>query len=327
MNEFSFGGAWSKGVGLFSGSAAGHALILIGLGIVAPFALQMVAVGSWSGFMNPALLGGDGFGNFASLGTIFGLAVIAGYVLQIGSYFGSWRLGLGAGENVAAAAIYGLIVALLLVVGFMLVLGLLGFLAMQGSTILGTILVALAFMLLIMTLYTVMAILFIVGMFLMLVLTMIFGAAMGQAGVAAAFFGGGSGAVVVVFLVILAVLLWLTARLSCTASVLASRRGFNLFGAMAESFRLTVEDQIKITGYLALIGLVLSIIAFVGAIVVGASVVASMGTAGASAPSLGMGAMILGLIVGIPFAYLTVLVPGGIYRELAGSTVSAEVFA
>jgi uncharacterized protein YybS (DUF2232 family) len=36
---------------------------------------------------------------------------------------------------------------------------------------------------------------------------------------------------------------------------------------------------------------------------------------------------LIGLIFGIPFAYLVVMVPAGIYRELSHTRPAAEVFA
>jgi hypothetical protein len=51
------------------------------------------------------------------------------------------------------------------------------------------------------------------------------------------------------------------------------------------------------------------------------------GLGGGGVPQPGIGTVIFGLIIGIPFAYLIVLVPAGIYRELSHTVPAAEVFA
>jgi hypothetical protein len=56
-----------------------------------------------------------------------------------------------------------------------------------------------------------------------------------------------------------------------------------------------------------------------------ASMMGSMSSG--QAPTVGVGTQIVMLVIGIPFAYLTALVPAGIYRELFEETEIAEVFA
>jgi hypothetical protein len=323
MNQFSFRGAWSKGVGLFSGAAGGHALILIGLGILVPFALQYALVGGPLGLMNPAAAAGAA--GMAGMGAIAVVAMVAGYILQMGSYFGSLRLGLEKSRNVAGAVIYGLIAGLAAVVGLGLVFGAVAVgLTWLLSTLAFPLILVLAF-LLAAAFYAWAAALVAVALFLILVLAMVLGASTGQIGAAATLVGGdGSVAVIVLFLMV--VLLWLTARYGCTTAVMADRRIFNPFAAMRESWRLTADDQFSIMGYLALMGLVLSVIIFVSIVVAGLAL-ASVFQLGDSAADIGLAGMILVIVMGIPFAYLTVIVPGGIYRQITGSYDSADIFA
>jgi heme/copper-type cytochrome/quinol oxidase subunit 2 len=105
---------------------------------------------------------------------------------------------------------------------------------------------------------------------------------------------------------------------------MADRGTVNLFAGLRESWRMTAANQWRIMGYLALIGVVLCVVFFVFAVIAGAGMMAGMSSGGA--PQMGVGTMLFTLVVSIPFAYLTVLVPAGIYRELRGPG-AAEVFA
>src|SRR5688500_14194979 len=117
MNQFSLGNAWSKGVSFFSSQALNHAIVLIGLGVLVPTVVQYVIAGGVTGMMNPAMIGG-GIGAFSALGAAALIALLASYVLQLGSYFGSWRLGFGEGEPLGVAIVYGPIAGVLVIVAF-----------------------------------------------------------------------------------------------------------------------------------------------------------------------------------------------------------------
>lgn len=325
MNQFSLGNAWSKGVGFFGGQPAMHALILIVVGILVPAALQLLIAGGLEGMANPLAMGQAGLGGLTALGGLTVLLVMAaGYVLGIGSYFGSWRLGLGAGEDTGGAIVYGLIAGLLVVILFVGLIVLFGVLMSQASVTVGAILFIATMMLLLSAIYTAMAALVAVGMFLMLLLMLAFGATMNAIDPGMGLGEGGGAVAVVIGLGLAVLLLWLSARFCCVAPAMADRRSLNLALGFGESWRLTAEHQWRIMGYLALLGIVLVVILFVLSIVVGAGMVAGMG-GGGGPPQVGAGAMILGLLFGIPFAYLVVLVPAGIYRELRPAA-PAEVF-
>ena len=249
--------------------------------------------------------------------------MIAGYVLQLGSYFGSWRLGFGEGEPLAGAIVYGLIAGVLVIVAFVAVFIVAG-IFMQASPSLGAILMALLFLPLVAALYTVWAALIAIVLFIVMLLVLAFGASMSDMNPAAALTGGG-GVAVLVILALLAVLLWLSARFSCATSIMADRRTFNLLTGLSESWRLTAASQWRIVGYLALLSVVLMVLFVVLAMIVGVGMAQSL--QGGGVPEVGLGMIIATLVISIPLAYLTVLVPAGIYRELGGGETSAKVFA
>lgn len=324
MNQFSLGNAWSKGISFFSPQALNHAIVLIGLGVLVPMVLQFAIAGGAVSMMSPGMMGQDGLEAISAMGGALLLAMLIGYVLQFGSYFGSWRLGFGEGESLAGAIIYGLITSVILIVLMVVVVFVIAAVA-AVTPVTGMLLMVILLLPLFAMLATVLASLFSVIMFLMVLVMAAFGASMTQMpGFADAAAGGGIALLVMV--AITAVLFWLTARFSCTTSVMADRKTFNLLAGAAESWRLTAANQWRIMGYLALLGIVMLVLAFVVAMIVGAGMVGAAGSGNAT--QVGATGIIAGLVIGIPLAYLMVLVPAGIYRELAGTTeASARVFA
>ena len=324
MNQFSLGNAWSKGISFFSPQALNHAIVLIGLGVLAPLVLQFAIAGGAVSMMSPAMMGQAGLESFAAMGGALLVAMLIGYVLQFGSYFASWRLGFGEGESLAGAIIYGLITSVMLIVFVVLVFFVIGVVATQAP-VAGMLLMLVVLLPLFAMLSTVIATMISVVLFLMVLMMAAFGASMTQMpGFADAAAGGGIA--LVILLAITALMFWLTARFSCTTAVMADRKSFNLFAAAGESWRLTAANQWRIIGYLALLGIVLLVVAFVLAMIVGAGMVGAAGSG--STTQMGATGLIAGIVVGVPLAYLMVLVPAGIYRELSGtSEASARVFA
>ncbi len=321
MNQFSLGNAWSKGVSFFSSQALNHAIVLIGLGVLVPTVVQYVIAGGITGMMNPAMMGG-GIGAFSALGGAAVIAMIASYVLQLGSYFGSWRLGFGEGEPLGGAIVYGLIAGVLVIVAFIVCFFVAG-LVIQAAPTVGAIVMALLLLPLVAALYTVWAALIAIVMILVMLVVLAFGASMADLNMTAFTGAGALGILIILF--ILALLLWLTARFSCATSIMADRRTFNLMTGLAESWRLTAANQWRIVGYLSLLSVVLMVLFVVVAMILGAGIAQSL--QGGGVPEVGIGMIVGTLIVSIPLAYLTVLVPAGIYRELGGGETSAKVFA
>lgn len=325
MREFSFVSAWTLGVRFFSGKALVHAALLLGIGVLVPFVLQVALVEGEGGAAPPPVSAG-GISALAAAGTAGALGVAAlavGYLLQVGSYFASWRLGLARGENPAAATLYGFIAALITFGGFFVLLVVLAGGLGAVSPALGIIAAMVAGLAMLATLFTTLAALVAVGVALLLGLAMLFGTAMGNAGMAATLVGG-SGFIVVLLIVAAGVLLWLAGRLSCTTAILAERKSFNLFAAMAESWRLTWDDEWRIMRYLGLLGVGIALVSFGVAFAAGAGLAMLQGTPPSQDSMVALAAQ---LLVSIPFAYLSVLVPAGIYRELAGAPVAVDVFA
>lgn len=325
MYEFSLRRAWSYGLGFFAVRAPLHLLFLIVLAVLAPLALDYLASPATEPMAEPesaseAALGSMGLGSAAAL-----VLAAAGWLLQSTGYFASWRLGFSRGAGAASAGLFGLVAALVTVAASALFVVAL---AMAGAAVAESVAwlaVIFAFGIIGAALFTLMAAVVAVGLALVLLVTMAIGVSTGNMGLAATIAGGGSGFVVVLLVVFCGIVLWLSARLSCTCPIMAERNSYNLFAAAAASWRLTWEEQFRIMGYLALIGLVVAVTAAAIGIAAGMSI--ASGILAAPASEAGLGPLVAGLVIGIPAAFLTVLVPAGIYRELAGAAAQAEVFA
>lgn len=317
MREFSFGSVWTLGLRFFAGQSLNHAIILVGMGALLPFAVQYLAFGGVSRVPG----GAEAVDGTPAI--LMFVGAVAGYLFQIGSIFASWRLGLRAGETLAGAIFYGLLAGLLVMIAMASIVGLFGFGLGQVTPALGVLAGLAALLGVLAIVSTLAAALLAVGLSLLLGLAMIFGAAVGQMGFAATLVGG-SGFAVVLLIVLSGVVLWLAGRLSCTTVLMAESGGYNVLAAMRESWRLTWDDEWRIMRYLALLGLVLAMLILAFLVALGAGLAATLQ---GSPPDLGIAGAILPLILGVPFAYLTVLVPTGIYRELVGAAVPAEVFA
>ena len=326
MFQFSIGSAWSKGIGFFSGKAAGHAILLIGMGLALPIILQFVAMGGAMSVMTPAAMGSGGFEAFlAAGGVVVVLAMQAGYVLQFASYFASWRLGFGEDETLGGAIVFGLVGGLLLF-GIFIAVGLVSFVVAQASPEGIALIVFVLLVPIFATFFTVMAALVAFFVLFMMVLTLIVGAAssvlMSEVGPGAL---GGS-VVALIGMALALLLLWLTARFSCVTSVMADRQSYNVLAAINESWRLTAANQWRIIGYLTLLSAVLGVAFIIFFAVISAGMMASMASGG-GVPQAGLVTIAAWLIFGIPLVYVLTLVPAGIYRASGGEPVAASVFA
>jgi hypothetical protein len=341
MNDFTIGGAWSKGFGFFSASAATHAIILIGMGVVAPLVLQYVVLGSGAAAANPATLGQAALNasTLIAMGVAMILVGALCYVLQFGAYFASWRLGVAAGDTAGSAIGYGLLAGLVLLVAMVLVIALVALAAVgagQGSGGAAglALLIAIPLLVLMCAFYTTVMSMVEVAAFFGLLLLVLVGSSLSRINPSLDL-GRLGGAVALIMFVLLALFFWLTVRLSCTGPAMARRRTVNLFAGMSESWRLTGRAQWKIMGHLVLVGLLMCISFLILALILGRTMggMPSGGLQpggfqpGAAPRQLDTAQLVGGLILGIPVAYLTVLVPGGIFRELAGTVPEGEVFA
>lgn len=264
MSKISIGQAWSYAVSFFAGQGVNHAIVLIGVGIFAPMILQF-GIGGGAAITDPMAFAGGGM---AALGGMMILLSIIGYIIQTGSYFASWRIGLtNGGEPLGSALGFGIIAALpVLLLGIAL----------------GLALAAIAFL--------------------------IFGSAMapmlmGGSPEAAA----GTGALLLLLIpVFLFVALWLAARFCCMGPIMADRRSYNVISALGESWRLTAASQWKIIGYFVLLFVAAIVIFMILAMIVGVSMFAGGGAPdGGALVAMIVGGLLLGipmayLQVGIP---------------------------
>jgi hypothetical protein len=327
LESFSWGGAWSAGYQAVARRAVVHTIILAGLGIVVPLAVQMIAVGTSMGILGPAAIGPGSMTNGPSVVTPLLVVALVSYLLQTASYFGSWRLALAGSETPGRALRYGLLASLIVVPTVIVLFSLAaaaGFAAPEGLVVPIVMILSIPLLIAFAAFYSVAAATISVAVALMLLIAMIGGMALGQTGFAATMVGG-SGAVVVMAIVMSGVLLWLAARLSCTAAIMANARSFNPIAAMRQSWDMTWDEQWSILRYLALIGLVLAIAAIGLSTAAAAISVGLMRNGQDSAFSWIQAAG--SLITAVPIAFLIVMATTGIYRELSPPTVDAEVFA
>ena len=320
--------AWSFGLQFLRGRLLWHALVLLGIGILPAYGIQLAVDGSLGGMSGPTLSGPEGIEATAAAGIAAILIMLAGYALQTGSYFASLRIGLNRAASPVGAIGFGLLAGLIAAAVFALLIAGATFLPERPMAMGTFILVVLVFLLPLAAafalFYTVLAALVAVGLTTLLAIAMVFGAATGNIGLAATLVGG-SGFVTVILIVLSMVMLWLAARLSCVIPIMAERRSFNLFAAIAQSWRLTWEEEWAIFRYLGLIGFSLLLIAFGLALAAGYGM-ATLGEP-AAAPSQQTAGLVIGIAISLPLALLCVLVPAGIYRELDQGSMTAEVFA
>ena len=318
MNRFSIGQAWSSATSFFSGHAANHAIALIGIGIVIPLALQWIIVGNpMSNALNPAMMADPTM--MASMGVGLLVVSLLSYVLQFGSYLTSWRLGLGSNaDDLAGGLRFGLVAALVLVGMLIVTLIVAGLLAYAVSPWL-----ALPFILIMLLYFVVMYPALFGFMMILFILIGVFGsyALSGMAPMMGGNSAGGGIGIIIMILIGFA-LLWLAARLSCTAPSMADRQEYLPFEAMKRSWEMTSEGQWRIIGYFLLIGAVILVLAVILGLIVGSSMQSLL--MGGGVPGFGT-VVLMTLLISIPMAYFTVAIPGGIYRSLGQADVS-DVF-
>lgn len=329
MNAFSIAGAWSLGLRFFTRHWLAMTLLVVGLGLALPLALQYALAGGPIETVNLGRPGPDPYGNsWLSDRPVVIAVLLAGYVAQAVSYFAAWRLGFGASWG--RALLYGLLAGLLAIA----VAALARTIGQYASELIATpetwLLAVLAFLL---PLVVPFALLFVAQtvmvsgvVLLVLAVLMIVGAATGSLSAAATLVGG-DGAIAVVLLVLSGFMFWLAARLSCATPWMAARGSLNLWAAARESWRMTLDDQAAISRYLLLVGVVMALVVIGLAFAIGEGFRAL--PRGGVGYTFDLATLIPRVGLAIPFAILSVMIPAGIYRQLEGDEVevSADIFA
>lgn len=263
MNKISISQAWSYATSFFAGQGANHAIALIGVGIVVPLILQF-ALGGGAMMADPMSMAAGG--GLAAMGGLMILLSLINYILQTGSYFASWRIGLSNGsEPLGSALAYGMVAALptlLLGIVVVVVLALIGF--------------------------------------------VVFGSALAPVMMGGQPGAGMGGLMLLLMLLFFLFVLWLAARFCCTGPVMADQRTYNILTGLGESWRMTAASQLKIFAYFILIGVALFVVFLILGMIVGVSMFAGGGApSGGSMVGLIIGALLLSipmayLQVGVP---------------------------
>lgn len=328
MNAFSMKGAWSLGLGFFTRHWFSMTLILLGVGIGVPVALQYGLIGGPIETVNLGRVGPDPYRNSWLIDRPIVLAVLlGGYVLQAGSYFASLRLGFDG--KLGRALLYGLLAGLLAIA----FAGVARTTGQYASELIATpdtwLLAVLAFLLPLVIpfalLFVTQTIMVAAVVLLVLAFKMIIGVADPSTGIgAAATLVGGDGAIAVLLIILSGFMFWIAGRLSCATPWMAANGSFNLWAAARESWRMTLDDQAPITRYLFLAGVGMAVL------VIGLAMALGEGTR--AIPRSGVGytfdlyILIPRLALAAPFALLTVMIPAGIYRQLKGEDAPVNVF-
>lgn len=321
LNDFSMLRAWGLGYRFVVARPLPYIALLIGLGLLVPGVLQYAA-----GVMTaPTPDGGD----MSAIHTVIAvIVVVVASLMQTCAMFGVLRLGLGERERVGPALLFALLASLVVLGTAAVLVAFIAAAAAQGDSpaLMPFVILAVVVPLFVglATWATVLSALVGIAVVLSLALMMAVGAATGNVEMAATALGG-SGLLVVMLLILGAVLVWLAARLSCTAAFMADHKRLNPIAAVRASWELTRDDQGRITLYIALLGLALTILLVAVLMVIGGGAAMMEGVTEPGTAEIG--ALVLMAILAAPFAFLAVLVPAGIYLHLAGERAPVDVFA
>jgi hypothetical protein len=321
MDGFSIREAWSYGFRFVSEGAAVHFLILVLIGIAGPLAVQYLMIGMAIDAAASPMTSGPMMMQAVGAPVIV-LALALSHVLQVGSYFACLRFGFSRGGSPVAAIAWGLAAGLIatLVVAVGYVVAIFGTQAIASpATLIFAIIIMLLPLIIVYSLFFISQAIFAAAT---LILTMIITLVIAPQSLSYAY---GGGLTVIIMLVMSALLFWLSARFSCVTPLMAERENVNVFAAIGESWRITSEEQGPITRYLMLVGFGVAIIVIAISFVVGAS----SGGLGQGRSGLGRdttGELVLRFLFGIPIAFLSVMLPAGIYRRLVGEEAPTEVF-
>lgn len=325
MEDFTISGAWRHGYRFISVGTGVQFLILVLIGILAPIGVQYLMLGTALDATASPMTSGPAMMQAVGAPIVL-LAYAVSHALQIGSYFAALRFGYAGGEAPAGAVVFGLfagvVATLVVIAGYLVAVFGAYAIASPGAFELAVLVLTLPLIVVYSLFFISQAIMGAATLVLILAYAFIVGVVSGYPGAVAYAFGG-SGLMVVFMLVLSFLLFWLSARFSCVTAVMAERGSLNIFSAIGESWRMTSDEQWPITRYVALVGFI------VAAIIIGVSLVIGASTGGLRSGGLGMdttGELILRCLFGVPLAFLAVMLPAGIYRQLTGEDTPAEIF-
>lgn len=321
MNPFSALGAWSHGVRFLSARPVQQAALLVGLGLLVPWALLLVLrYAVFGSLLGPAV-------QRVEPGPLYLLAPALGMVCQTSAFFASWRLGIDGRERLGGALRYGLVAGFVAALAAVLLMALAGFAASQSGSpafALFVFLFTLAPVILLLAYFgTVAAALIGAGVAAAMALSMVISAWTGDIGFAATLVGG-SGLVVVLLLLLSVLMIWLAARFSCATAIMADARSYNLIAAGRASWELTWDEQWRVMRYLALLGGGLLVMFLLSLMALGGGISRLQ----FSSPEASAGVAVAYMLgISLPMVFVAAMVPAGIYRQLKGERPPVEVFA
>lgn len=178
--------------------------------------------------------------------------------------------------------------------------------------------------------FVVMIAAYIVIIVIMLILGLVFGAALGGMGsmspeaLASGAVGGGAIFVMIIlYIAVLVLMLWVQARFSVAGPVMADRLTRNPVTGFAESWRITGASQWKIVGFFLLFTLAMLAYMFVASLIFGGILGAILG---GSAVGAVLSLIVMAAVVYLPIMMFSFSMPIGIYRAIA-PRASGDVFA
>ena len=181
--------------------------------------------------------------------------------------------------------------------------------------------------------FVVMLAAYILVFIVMLILTLIFGAALGgmgalspsalESGAAGAVGGGAIFLMIILYIAVIVFMLWVQARFSVAGPVMADRLTRNPVTGLGESWRLTGASQWTIVGFYLLFTIGIFIYALIAGMIFGGILGA---IAGGSVVGAILTMIVMAAAVYLPMIMISFSMPIGIYRALA-PRASGDVFA
>ena len=178
--------------------------------------------------------------------------------------------------------------------------------------------------------FVVMLAAYLVIIVLMLILTLIFGAALGGLGglspsalESGAMGGGAIFFAIILYIALIVFMLWVQARFSVAGPVMADRLTRNPITGLGESWKLTGPSQWTIVGFYVLFTILIFVYAFVAGLIFGGIMGA---IAGGSTVGAILSMIVMAALVYLPIMLVSFAMPVGVYRAIA-PRASGDVFA